>query len=209
MAFKTGYFVITSKYPDFNSKRTLKLDPFKDYWLVKDQFDIVADIFVFEREDACRRLYPFKTECSQKYGSEASIRFIRSLTRKGAAKCGLRGEGEILEYFRPTYEEAQKYEKLAREAELTRVCEDIEKYRKLLEHTHQKFPKIDRSGIPVRNAENPHTERVYLDRYVCGLARCGAISDNAMKDFRASLRTGYSDHRFTEFADNIAMVPND
>ena len=208
MAFRTGFFVITSKSPDFDSKRTLKLESFKDYWLVRDGFNIVADIFVFEREDACRRLYPFKMECSQKYGSETSIRFIRSMTRRGAAKSGLEGEGEILEYFRPTYEDAQKYEKLARELELTRVREDIEKYRTLLERTHQKFPKIDRSGIPVANTENRLTEKVYLDRYVCGLARCGAISDHEMKNFRASLKTGYSDHRYTELADHIVMKPD-
>ncbi|MDF3181444.1 hypothetical protein, partial [Mesorhizobium sp. P17.1] len=118
MAFTTGYFVITTKGSDFDSKKPLKLKPYKDCWIIMDGFIDVGDIFVFEREDACRRLYEFKKTRSRRYGSETSIRFIRSLTRKGAAKSGFVGEGEVLEYFRPTYEEAQEYAKQDRQEEL-------------------------------------------------------------------------------------------
>ncbi|TPL71393.1 hypothetical protein [Mesorhizobium sp. B2-3-15] len=209
MAFTTGYFIIVTKSADFDSKKPLRLVPFKEYWCIEDKNWGVGDIFVCEREDAARRLFDFKKICSRKYGHETSIRFARTLTRAGAAKKGFAGEGEIIEHFRPTREEAEQYAKEDREKEFTLAREDLARYREIIDRAHRRFPKIDQSAIPAPWPDDPTREVIHVDHYVCGLARCGAISEAEMVEFRKSLKTGYSDHRFTALADEIVMVPND
>ncbi|TVZ72827.1 hypothetical protein BCL32_1014 [Rhizobium mongolense USDA 1844] len=207
MAFGTAYFVLTTKHSDFDSKNRPRLERWRHWWNIMDKRS-VGDVFVFEREDACRKLYALRVEQCISFGSETSIRYVRALTQKRAAEAGFRGEGEVLEYHRPTYEEAQELTRRAEEDDLRRYREDIEKFRAVIERAHARFPNIDRSEIPAVDDQYPRREKVYVEHYVAALFQCGAVPDAEIEDLAKTLKTGHGNLRYWHDAPVIKMVPN-
>lgn len=214
--FTTGYFVVTLKYPSFDWRRQkeYKLELVQNYWLIKLGHDIVGEVFVFEREDAARRLYQYKCTADEGvglgFGSVTHFRFVRSMTRKGAAKSGMNDIGETLEFFEPTHEQAQEFAHAARERKIQSLRDDIAMYRAVIDVAHSRFPKIDRSAIPDTREENIERERLELGDYVISLYRCGALNKSEIEGAqKRAVRNGCSDYRYSEDRYDLVMVPND
>lgn len=209
--FSTGYFVVTQTYPSFDRRRKkdYNLEVVKDFWLIKNGRDILGDVFVFEREDAARRLYQFKCTTGESYGSQTNMRFIRARTRKGAARSGMDDSGEILEYFQPTFEQAQEYARIARQRTIQAHREDVAMYRSVIEMAHTRFPKIDRSAIPRAREDDPQREVFELGDYAVSLYRCGALTEAEIHAAQKSSKSGYSDYRYAEDHYQLVLLPND
>ncbi len=208
MAFRTAYFVLTTKYSPFEPGWNPRLEQWKGWWNITQEHRPIGDVFVFEREDACRRLYEYKVSLCTTYGSDTTIRYMRAFTRKGAAESGFRGEGEIIENYRPTYEEAKELTRRAKEEDFRRHQRDNQRYRAVIDRAHSRFPNIDRSQVPAVDDQSSSRETIYLQQYVAGLYQCGAIPDNEIDVLLKSVETGHGDLRYSDFAPVVEMVPN-
>ncbi|WP_157784733.1 hypothetical protein [Sinorhizobium fredii] len=208
--FSKGFFIVSQFYPSYDgrNKKSYRMLFTHGYWLLHRDHNHVGEIFVFEQRDAAKRLYDFKVTTGERYGSKTSLRFHRAMTQKGAAAAVADGHGELLEYFSPTYQEAEEFARIAAERREQAYRDDVATYRALIEKAHERFPKMDRSAIPQPNEDNPHTEAIYLGHYAISLFRCGAISADEIDRAQKSSKNGFSDYRYAEDRYELVMVPN-